>query len=142
MSYLAFAWLSGCPSARFYWPPDVQCPDKFSDLFEPIPGVEILDTSPPRGVLRTHNPKSTALVALAPFALRVMRPRRELRQRIARLLGTLGKAFIAVHIRHTDLNSNYKEDATFVKWARETAGNRKVLVCECAVGGEEGARGS
>ena len=69
VSYLALAWLSGCSNARFYWVPHSDCPSRFDELFEPIPGVSILDKPPPSGVPRTHNPVTgSTLLELAPFA--------------------------------------------------------------------------
>lgn len=127
VSYIAYAWIAGCADVRFYWLADRNCPALFDDLFEPIPGVAVLSSEPPKDVwisCYSVNPKGPS--ELSTFALRILRPRPAILAQVADLRKTLGEHYIAVHVRRTDLNKNYDADESFVTWARKRKG--KVFV--------------
>ena len=117
VSYMAVAWRSGC-SVTIYWPRDYSSASLFGELFLPIPGVTVLDTRAPDGVNRTYSVHREFRASIHTLIVRYIRPIPELVDRINAFREELGENYAAVHIRRTDLNTNYGDDSRFVSWAK------------------------
>jgi hypothetical protein len=103
------------------------CPVDFSELFQTtsLPQDVEVDLSfsgkpnyvgtSPYGKKLVEGPRRDG-----PLLLATLVPRPHLVLRINDLLHQLGcGSFLAIHVRRTDLNSNYAADGEFVKWANE-----------------------
>jgi hypothetical protein len=109
-----------------YWIPHVACPAAFGDLFD-MEGLEEAGLVIREGVMPTKGQQFIQTCSVhqgavesvwGSLAARLLRPIPVIRTRIDGLLASLGDdGFTALHIRRTDHNSNYDQDAVFVEYA-------------------------
>jgi hypothetical protein len=107
-----------------WWNTTVDCPARFSDLFctPPTDLIMVEDKDRPRDVEKTCivYPDSTE-DTWSSIAIEVLRPLPAIQARIDAILARLGPEFSAVHIRRTDHNARYDEDAVYVAFAAAAA---------------------
>ena len=140
VSYLAAARYMGCRLTVF-WQGTAQgiSGALFSDLFE-LPAAPDLDiisfvndsatcdtpVSPElQAVLKAaprtyhiHPQTHRIFPLLGPLILQIFRPLPRILLQIEKLLDKLGPSFTALHIRRTDKNTGYAQDATVAAWTR------------------------
>ena len=61
---------------------------------------------------------------LGPLALQIFRPLPPIRARIEALLAKLGPSFTALHLRRTDKNTDYADDAALAAWTMAFPGEK------------------
>lgn len=116
-----------------WWIPHPACPALFGDLFEmPTATTDLIVRD---GEIGGPSVETTCSVLAGadeavwgPVVLEVLKPLPAIQARIDALLGLLGSPFVAVHIRRTDHNARYEEDALFMEFAKAAMGAGKVYV--------------
>lgn len=87
-------------SLRVIWVPDQECNGHFLDVFEPVPGVEFVEDS----FINMLLPMAIeSYLASGPRDYSRLVPVEPVRQRVQTLLHELGRPFVAMHLRRTDL---------------------------------------
>ena len=124
-SRLALARAAGKILSVWWWSsPD--CPAVYRDLFmEPPADLIVYENVPcPQGVEATcYDDRSAPVSSWAPVAMEIFRPVPSIQTRIDAALAHLGPDFVAVHIRRTDHNDRYNEDAIYAEFAQRFSGN-------------------
>ena len=118
-SYLSVARATG-KSLTVWWNSTVDCPARFRELFcEPPNDLVIREDEPrPFGVVKTCDVYAKGdEPEWAVVAMEVLQPLPAIQARIDTILARLGPEFSAVHIRRTDHNARYDEDAAYVGFA-------------------------
>jgi len=103
-----------------WWPIHPACPALFSDLFEKPPADLIIrdgEVAPPAIETTCYVLPGIASALWGPVILAALRPLPIIQNRIDTLLAELGTEFTAVHIRRTDHNIRYAEDACYAVFA-------------------------
>ena len=119
---------------QFVWPPDAEiCFARFEDVFEPLDGVRITDSSEfgLKPDITTTDPLwrsgSWSKPAWQPL-YKQLRPKPEISDRISTLLKHLGPFFDAMHVRRTDCigqaerDGVYTPDSAFLDFAQSGSG--------------------
>ena len=147
VSYLAVARFLGC-HLTVYWSGMEGWNNSavlFGDLFE-LPAAPDLHIIAPQDTrTRKRMPDDTPTTyhihpqtrpifpLLGPLALRIFRPLPPILARIEALLGKLGPAFTALHIRRTDKNSDYAQDAALAAWTRRHPDSKVFVAADNAI---------
>ena len=115
-----------------WWIPHPACPALFRDVFETPAASDLIVRD---GEMGGNGVETTCSVLAGadedvwgPVILTALRPLPAIQGRIDSLLGLLGPSFVAVHIRRTDHNSRYEEDATYLEFAKRAMGEGKVYI--------------
>jgi hypothetical protein len=115
-----------------YWYPNSACPATFSQLFDVtrLPPRFILhdgtDRPPLNHIQTCYSHYSVSDKQISTLASTILFPTPAIQGKIDSLLAALGSVFTALHIRRTDHNTNYHEDAEYVRFA--SAGTERVYV--------------
>lgn len=125
ISYLIVARRLG-ESLEVFWYPHVACPTLFRELFEATPADCVIRDGviAPQGTETTcsRHKDAGAEASWRPVIAEVLRPLPALQARIDAGLAALGPDFTALHIRRTDHNANYDQDAAFAAFAASGTG--------------------
>lgn len=108
-----------------WWWSTADCPVAFRDLFCEPPADLIVyeNTQAPKGIEVTcSTDPSIPVEAWAPTALMAFTPLPAIQERIDAIRARLGSEFVAVHIRRTDHNARYDEDAAYAAFAASYPG--------------------
>lgn len=115
-----------------YWEPnwEVAC-GRWDEVFEPIEGVEIVYTSPPKVDLSTCEPSRSHGWE---HRLLELRPVREIEDQVHGWRARLGGDYAAMHIRRTDVSwiareeGSYQDDSYFRDFERSFRGKNSVFL--------------
>ena len=125
---------------HYFWIPSAHCNQKFEDLFkDPPEDLQVFDAIPidvpPQSTIETEDTYDNQPLAwFTHLLLTVLHPRPRLQARIDELLLLLRRnsstqcalplcennasgTFTSVHLRRTDLNADYSQDARVADWA-------------------------
>lgn len=132
LSYLSKANKEG-KKLRILWEKNEHCPDDFSNLFEPIPNVEIIYTN-------AENDYNTFLRLNSDFEseklAKLLKPKKEIQDNIDKMISLLqenNKDYISCHIRRTD-GINPTPDNDFISFINKYPTNLKIYIAtDCRI---------
>jgi hypothetical protein len=115
---------------KFIWINEVNCPGKFSDLFEDIPNLEIIDYEIPHDI-KTHWAPDDQYITDKYFNL--LKPKPDIVKKIDEFKNVLGSKYIACHIRRTDIIgaswvTKHTTDEDYINFINQHDTNLKIFI--------------